>query len=178
MVFCLANAAFFPATILSVACGFLLPLHIAIPIAMVCRSLTAFGCSFLSRYFLRTRWQTWSNPLGPAARTFEVMSLEGIKGVILLRLSPAFPSGPSNYLLGLTTIPLPSIFAGTMLGTFPNTLLCTLAGAGLGTWAEIRGFRWTDSEGGFLLLGLGVGATVLLIWQVRRRWVKRSDPKP
>ncbi|MFT7616524.1 MAG: putative membrane protein YdjX (TVP38/TMEM64 family) [Planctomycetota bacterium] len=173
VVFVTLNALFVPATFLSVASGFLLPLPVAIPLAMFSRSFTAFTCSFLSRYFIRDFVQ---KKIGNYARIQGIeraLSREGWKGVILLRLSPIFPSGPSNYVLGVTSIPLWSIALGTLVGTFPNTILCAIAGAGLETLTQIRKFQVLGSTYGPWLLGLGVVATIVLIWQIRRR-IQRS----
>ncbi len=167
-IFVAANALFFPATVLSVACGFLLPLPLAIPIAMFARSITAVLCSASSRYLLR-RWATTGiAERKNLAKIEQALSQEGWRGIVLLRLSPILPSGPSNYLLGLTRIPLPSIFLGTLVGTLPNTLLCTVAGSGLIALAEIRKFRLLSSQKGQILIVVGLLATALLVWRLWR----------
>jgi uncharacterized membrane protein YdjX (TVP38/TMEM64 family) len=49
--------------------------------------------------------------------------------VTLLRLSPVLPFTFSNYLAGLTSIPLPVLFVGTLLGTLPTQLVYVKAGS-------------------------------------------------
>merc|ERR1712146_146520 len=49
--------------------------------------------------------------------------------VTLLRLSPVLPFTFSNYLAGLTSLPLGIVFLGTLLGTLPTQLVYVSAGA-------------------------------------------------
>ena len=44
--------------------------------------------------------------------------------VTLLRLSPVLPFTFSNYLAGLTSLPLGIVFLGTLLGTLPTQVMC------------------------------------------------------
>ena len=49
-----------------------------------------------------------------------VISREGFKIVLLLRLSPLFPFALSNYLYGLTSVPFWDYFWGTLIGCVPR----------------------------------------------------------
>lgn len=51
----------------------------------------------------------------------KVISREGFKIVLLLRLSPLFPFALSNYLYGLTSVPFFDYFWGTLIGFAPGT---------------------------------------------------------
>ena len=44
--------------------------------------------------------------------------------ITLLRLSPVLPFTFSNYLAGLTSLPIKVIFLGTLLGTLPTQVSC------------------------------------------------------
>merc|ERR1712070_458384 len=50
-----------------------------------------------------------------------VISREGFKIVLLLRLSPLFPFALSNYLYGLTSVPFWDYFWRTLIGFAPGT---------------------------------------------------------
>ena len=53
-----------------------------------------------------------------------VISQEGFKIVLLLRLSPLFPFALSNYLYGLTSVPFWDYFWGTLLGCARRARAC------------------------------------------------------
>jgi uncharacterized membrane protein YdjX (TVP38/TMEM64 family) len=77
--------------------------------------------------------------------------------VTLLRLSPVLPFTFSNYMAGLTSLPLWIIFTGTALGTLPTQAVYVGAGA-LGKQALEGGIKMPKS-----ILALGALATVVAI---------------
>lgn len=54
---------------------------------------------------------------------------EGLKMVVLLRLSPLLPLSLSNYLYGLTSLELRPYVLGSWLGMLPGTFLYVQTGA-------------------------------------------------
>jgi uncharacterized membrane protein YdjX (TVP38/TMEM64 family) len=91
---------------------------------------------------------------------------EGWKVVALLRLSPAVPFGLQNYLFGITSVGFWPYAAATLGGIIPGTALYVSFGA-LGREAATG-----SSAGGaigWILLGLGVLATVAVTVLVGRR---------
>jgi len=77
--------------------------------------------------------------------------------VTLLRLSPVLPFTFSNYLAGLTSLPIWVVFLGTALGTLPTQAVYVGAGA-LGKQALEGGVKLPKS-----ILALGALATVAAI---------------
>ena len=77
--------------------------------------------------------------------------------VTLLRLSPVLPFTFSNYMAGLTSLPLWVVFTGTALGTLPTQAVYVGAGA-LGKQALEGGIKMPKS-----VLALGALATVVAI---------------
>jgi uncharacterized membrane protein YdjX (TVP38/TMEM64 family) len=57
-----------------------------------------------------------------------VIERDGFKVVTLLRLSPLLPLAASNYLYGLTNVPLSAFFFGSWLGMLPGTVAYVSAG--------------------------------------------------
>jgi len=51
-----------------------------------------------------------------------------IKGLFIMRVSPAFPFDPVSYGSGISHIPYKQFFIGTLLGAFPKVILYTLLG--------------------------------------------------
>jgi len=82
--------------------------------------------------------------------------------ITLLRLSPVLPFTFSNYLAGLTSLPLHIIFVGTLLGTLPTQAVYVGAGA-LGRQALQGGVRLPPA-----VVGLGVLATAAAIVLIGR----------
>ena len=176
LVFIVANALFIPATFLSLVTGFLLPFPLALGLASSCRSFVAFMCSFLARRFLHEPVQAWSLQHHFIHRIQKAFGQEGWRSIFLLRLSPIFPSGPTNYLLGLMPISLGAIFFGTLLGTLPNTLICVAAGSGLASLAQVEDFELWHSDRAPTLLALGLVATLILLWRLRRAYRQSGSP--
>jgi uncharacterized membrane protein YdjX (TVP38/TMEM64 family) len=93
---------------------------------------------------------------------------EGLKIVLLLRLSPVFPFNLLNYALGLTSVTLRDyVFAS--VGMIPGTVLYVYYGTALGSLARIAaGERPEYGRGGVALLAAGLVATVLVTWLITR----------
>ena len=95
------------------------------------------------------------------------MSAEGLKVVILLRLSPLLPLAASNYLYGLTGVSLQDYVLGSWLGMLPGTLAYVTVGDM--SKSVING----GSDAGGLDLGLwqgllAVGITTLAVAYIGR----------
>lgn len=89
--------------------------------------------------------------------------------VFLLRLSPVLPFTFSNYLAGVTRVPISAFFLGTLLGTLPTQAAYVTAGA-LGRKALQDGVSLP-----LPLVALGVaatGAAILLIGHVATQALK------
>jgi len=95
--------------------------------------------------------------------------------VTLLRLSPVLPFTFSNYLAGLTSLPIKVIFLGTLLGTLPTQAVYVSAGA-LGRQALQGGVQlpsWVIALG-----VLATGAAIVLIGHVAQQTLQGMDLDP
>ena len=92
--------------------------------------------------------------------------------VTLLRLSPVLPFTFSNYLAGVTSIPIPTFFLGTFLGTLPTQAVYVGAGA-IGRQALQGGVKLPKS-----IVALGVVATaaaIVYIGRVAQETISKMD---
>ena len=82
--------------------------------------------------------------------------------VFLSRLSPLLPFNLLNYAFGITQVSLRDYVLGSWLGMLPGTLLFLSLGTALGNLAEVWTERREQPPLHWLLLSLGVVATLVL----------------
>ena len=90
--------------------------------------------------------------------------------VILLRLSPAMPLAPANILLGLTTVGIAPLLAGTAMGLLPFTAVYAYVGS-VGQQAAEGGSNRTQLAAQIV----GILATVALTLKITRVAQKALD---
>ncbi|EME32487.1 DNA glycosylase [Galdieria sulphuraria] len=117
-----------PAFPLTVAAGYLFGFWkglVTVSLAGTCAS----GVSFLlSRYTLRSIVQNVSKRYERFQTIDSAISRQGFRIVFLLRLSPILPFAISNYLYGLTSIPIGPYILASWLGMLPGTTLYVYGG--------------------------------------------------
>lgn len=75
----------------------------------------------LARYVLRDAVATWARGHASFAALDKVMSSQGLKIVLLLRLSPIIPFNAFNYVAGLTGVSMTAFTLGSV-GMVPGTV--------------------------------------------------------
>jgi uncharacterized membrane protein YdjX (TVP38/TMEM64 family) len=85
---------------------------------------------------------------------------QGLKLVVLTRLSPAFPYNLINYLYGLTSIPFRTYCLGSWLGMMPVIAMHVYLGAALKDVAEMFHGRGEGGPAQTVMLVVGIVATV------------------
>ena len=97
---------------------------------------------------------------------------EGLKIVLLTRLSPVFPFNLLNYAYGLTAVPFWKYALASWIGMLPGTVMFVYFGSALRSLSEAAAGR---VEGGtaqkiFFWAGLAVAAVVaVLVARIARR---------
>ena len=93
--------------------------------------------------------------------------------IVLMRLSPVFPFGVSNFLLSWLGVPLASVLAPSMLGMLPRTALALLMGQGAKSLLDAISSKSSASSTQLYIAVLVVGilATILLFMQFRSFFV-------
>jgi uncharacterized membrane protein YdjX (TVP38/TMEM64 family) len=93
---------------------------------------------------------------------------EGLKVVLLLRLSPLIPYNALNYALSLTGVGLRDYVIGSWLGMLPGTVLYVALGAGARSLAAAM-TGGGERTGAWIALGAaGLVATAAAVWVVAR----------
>jgi pyruvate/2-oxoglutarate dehydrogenase complex dihydrolipoamide dehydrogenase (E3) component/uncharacterized membrane protein YdjX (TVP38/TMEM64 family) len=93
---------------------------------------------------------------------------EGLKIVLLTRLSPAFPFSLLNYAYGLTTVTLRDYVVGTSAGMIPGIVMYVYLGSLLTSVTEIASGSTAGGLAKQLLTLVGFGATVAVTVFVTR----------
>lgn len=98
----------------------------------------------------------------------EAIAKNGRKMVFLLRLSPAFPFNLLNYALGLTKVSLADYVLASWLGMLPGTVLYVYLGTGVTNLAAAASGGVSGGVGKYVMLGVGLAATLVLVVIVTR----------
>jgi uncharacterized membrane protein YdjX (TVP38/TMEM64 family) len=155
-----ACIAFIPGAVLTLVAGALFGLARGVPIvfiAAVIGSSAAFG---IARTVARARVARWLARDPRAAAVAEAVAGQGLKIVLLLRLSPVVPFNVLNYALGASGIRYRDYVIGS-LGMLPGTILYTYYGKVLGDVTAIAaGTAPPRGAEYYVLLATGLVATI------------------
>lgn len=166
-LYVLSVIAFVPSVLPNVAAGVLFGFATGVAVSLVGAGLGAgvtFGIGrLLGRAWLERRF-------GGDARFHSLMRLASERGwriIVLARLTPIFPFAVANYAFGLTRMRARDYGLASMLGSIPSTLVLVSVGAAVGRLGDV-GARAERSPAEWALIALGVVATVVLLWWLRR----------
>jgi len=161
------------ATILTLAAGAIFGSVAATAVVNVGATLGA-TLAFLAARFLLRDWV--ESKFGEKIKPFnEGFSKNAINYILFLRLVPLFPFFLINLASGLTRVPLPIYFFGTMFGTLPGTFVYANAGSNLAKINSLSDIASLEVLGAFALLGL-----FALIPTAYKKFMERKNatPKP
>lgn len=154
VAYVVSTVAFLPGSILTLAAGFAYGPFWGLAVASPA-SVAGATCAFvLGRTVLRG-WAERKVGESPRVRAIDTaVEREGLKLVLLLRLSPVFPFNVLNYALSLTKIPLWQYVLGSAVGMLPATALFVYLGSLAPAAAELSS------------AGSGGGATRLVFYVI------------
>lgn len=166
--YALAVVAFVPGSLLTLAAGAIFGLAegtLWVFVAATLGSTLAFLIGrYVARGFVERRLE--GNPRFGAIDA--AIGREGLKIVVLLRLSPIFPFSLLNYALGLTRVRLAHYVLGSF-GMLPGTLLYVYSGKLAGdVAAAAAGADVARGAGYWTVIGLGFVATLVVTVVVTR----------
>jgi uncharacterized membrane protein YdjX (TVP38/TMEM64 family) len=168
VAYIIGSLAFIPGAVLTLIAGAVFGLSRGIPICFtgaVLGSSAAFG---VARTLARRRVERWLARDPRAAAISDAVAGRGLLIVLLLRLSPVFPYNVVNYALGASAIRYRDFLIGS-IGMLPGTVLYAYYGKVVGdVTALATGTAPPRGPAYYLLLGVGLGATVLLTVVVTR----------
>ena len=157
-----ATIFFLPGSLLTLAAGFLFGVFRGLITASIASMLGAAAAFLIGRFLLRD----WIQKKVARRETFRALNdaveEQGLKVVLLTRLSPAFPFNFLNYALSVTRVSFRDYLLGSWLGMLPGTALFVYIGSSLKSLTELAE---GDFEGGWaskILLGIGLVATLAI----------------
>lgn len=145
LVYVATTLLLIPGSVLTIGAAGIFTFWKAFAVVVVGANLGALAAFLLTRTFLRERVALWATGNPKFAALDRAIGREGVKMVLLVRLSPVFPFTLLNYFLGLTTVRVSSYVLGNLIGMLPGTFLYVYIGAtardalsagarGTGTW--------------------------------------------
>jgi uncharacterized membrane protein YdjX (TVP38/TMEM64 family) len=168
-VYVMATVLAMPASILTLASGFVFGLPLGVALTSAGSTLGACGAFAVGRYLARD----WIAHRIASDQRFEALDLatrhEGFTIVFLTRLSPLFPFNLLNYGLALTSVRFRDYAFATWIGMLPATTLYVYIGAAA---SDLRALFAGDVETGVagrVLLFGGLAATVALTVLITRK---------
>ncbi len=174
------SIALIPGSALTLVAGAVFGLARGIPIVFagaVLGSSAAFG---IGRTVARARVARWLARDDRAAAVDEAVGSEGLRVVLLLRLSPVFPYAVLNYALGASRVRYRDFLLGSV-GMLPGTVLYTYYGTVAGDAVALAAGTTPPRGAGYYgLLAAGLAATLLataLITRAARRALQRRPDR-
>ena len=166
--YAIATVAFVPGSLLTLSAGAIFGLGEGILWVFLAASAGATAAFLVSRYVAR---RAVENKLAGSSRFAAIdaaVGREGLKIVVLLRLSPMVPFNTLNYALGLTNVRLRDYMLGC-LGMLPGTLLYVYYGKLAGDVAALAGGGQVERGWEYwTVMVLGLIATVVVTTLVTR----------
>jgi uncharacterized membrane protein YdjX (TVP38/TMEM64 family) len=164
----IATIAFVPGGVLTLAAGAIFGIAKGTLLVLLSATIGASTAFLISRHVARRAIERRLADNRRFAAIDRAVGREGRKIVFLLRLSPVFPFNVLNYALGLTKVRF-SDFLIASIGMLPGTLLYVYAGRVIGDVARVAsGTRVPKGAGYYLLLGIGLIATIVVVTLVTR----------
>jgi uncharacterized membrane protein YdjX (TVP38/TMEM64 family) len=162
-----ATVAFVPGSLLTLGAGAIFGLVQGTALVLVGATLGASAAFLVSRHLARGAVERRLAGSARFAAIDRAVGEQGRKIVLLLRLSPVFPFNLLNYALGLTGVRFAD-FVAASVGMLPGTLLYVYYGKVAGDVARLAGGGVPRGQGYYVVLGLGLAATVLVTTIVTR----------
>jgi uncharacterized membrane protein YdjX (TVP38/TMEM64 family) len=135
-IYIIAAVAFLPGSILTLGAGVIFGIPLGSLYVFIGATLGATAAFLVGRYLARG-WITKKISDNKKFTAIDkAVSKEGLKIVLLTRLSPIFPFNLLNYALGITSVSLQDYFIGSV-GMIPGTIMYVYIGSLAGNLALI-----------------------------------------
>jgi uncharacterized membrane protein YdjX (TVP38/TMEM64 family) len=168
MAYVVACLTFFPGVVLTMGAGIMFGVVRGTFYVTAGATLGA-ACAFLiSRYLLRgwVRKKLRNYPLFQMVD--EAVARQGWKVAGLIRLSPAFPYTPLNFVFGLTRIPFWHFVFVTYFAIYPLTILFVYLGSLVGDLADLGNKPMASGNMKWVVTGFGLASTIIVTIIVTR----------
>lgn len=162
LIYTVATVLFVPGSILTLGAGILFGIVEGALVVVVGATLGALFAFITGRYFLAGWIGGWVTRFPKFKSVYDAIGKEGGKIIFFLRLSPLFPFNASNYIYALTSVKtMPYVWA-TFFGIMPGVVMYVYFGTLLGDVAQAATDGAQSNPLRWLLLGLGLIATVFV----------------
>ncbi len=163
-----ATVAFVPGSVLTLAAGAIFGLVQGSIYVLTAATIGATLAFLVARYAAREAVEQRLEGNPRFAAIDRAVGQQGLKIMLLLRLSPVFPFNLLNYALGLTKVRLGDYVLAS-IGMLPGTVLYTYSGLVGGDVARLAGGTSPErSAAYYAVVGLGLAATVLVTTVITR----------
>ena len=176
-----ATVAFIPGSVLSLAAGAIFGLGPGVAYVMLGATTGASLAFLLARSVAREAIAARLAGNPRFAAIDRAVGREGLKIVLLLRLSPVFPFNMLNYGLGLTNVRFGDYLTGS-IGMLPGSLLYTYAGFVAGDIVRLAAAGGPErGPAYYAVVGVGLAATIAvatLVTRTARRAMREVTGEP
>ena len=164
-----ATVLVIPASILTLAAGFVFGLPLGVVLVSI-GSVLGASAAFLVGRFLAREWVATRIADWPRFRALDHATRDdGFVIVLLTRLSPLAPYNLINYGLALTSVRFRDYFLASWIGMLPVTILYVYIGSVAKDLTELTSGGVQGGRAGSVLLFVGLAATVLLTIVITRK---------
>jgi uncharacterized membrane protein YdjX (TVP38/TMEM64 family) len=176
LIYIIATVAFFPGSILTLGAGVVFGVVLGSIYVFIGATIGATVAFLVGRYLARD----WISQKIEGNEQFkaidEAVGREGLKIVLLTRLSPVFPFNLLNYGLGITGVSLQDYVLGS-LGMIPGTIVYVYLGSLAGNIATIGSEEQPNPTITWAIRIIGLIATVAVtvyVTRIAREALERS----
>ncbi|MTJ12325.1 TVP38/TMEM64 family protein [Anabaena sp. UHCC 0187] len=135
-IYIIATLAFLPASLLTLGAGVMFGVIWGSLYVFIGATLGATAAFLVGRYLAKGWVKEKISSYKKFATIDKAVSKEGLKIVLLIRLSPLFPFNLLNYALGITSVSFSDYFIGSV-GMIPGTIMYVYLGSLAGDIALI-----------------------------------------
>jgi uncharacterized membrane protein YdjX (TVP38/TMEM64 family) len=176
-LYVVATVCFVPGLPLTLAAGAIFGVAAGTALVSVGSTVGATAAFFIGRTVARD-WVGQRIAAWPRFRAVDrAVASRGFWVVLLMRLSPALPFFLLNYAFGITAVKAREYVLGSWLGMFPATLAYVYAGSVAANLGQALAGKVELGATGWVLLGLGLAATVtvtVLVTRLARDYLDRE----
>lgn len=181
LVYVLLTVALVPNSFLTIASGALFGLFWGTVYSFVASVLGAIAAFLAARHLVRDRMAGRIVRDPRFQRIDRALCRDGLRVVLLIRLSPVFPFSLLNYALGLSRVRMRDYVLGSV-SMLPGTALYVYPGMVAGQVVALgAGYGRPRETGYYLTLAAGMAVTVLalvLLTRVARRALREETEEP
>lgn len=181
LVYVLATVFFLPGSILTLGAGFAYGVSVGTMVVWISANLGATLAFLLGRTLARAWVATRVEAYPRFAAIDRAVQREGLRIVLLTRLSPVFPFNLLNYAFGLTKVSLRDYVLGSLVGMLPGTIMYVYLGSLITSVSELAAGRTSGGVAQQVFYFGGLGVTVLVtlyVAQVARRALAEATIAP